>query len=256
MRIRILGAHNCESQATRCVCILINDRLAIDAGGLTSNLSISDQQKIEAILLTHQHYDHIRDVPMVALTLYRCLNNVEVYSTPDVLDTIETHLLNGVVYPRFQEIPKEKPTISLNAIVPYEYRRINGYSILPVPVNHDGITVGYQISDAKGKTIFYSADTGPGLTECWKCLSPQLLIIDGTMPDSFQKFAAQTGHLTPSLLNEELVKFREIKGYLPQIVLVHMDPVLEKETTEEIKSISEALNTPIIIAYEGMKFNI
>jgi len=256
MLIRILGAHSCESRATRCVCILVDDRLAIDAGGLTSSLSILDQQKLKAILLTHQHYDHIRDVPMVALTLYRCRTNVEVYSTPDVLDTIETHLLNGIVYPRFQEIPKEKPTISLNAIVPYETRRINGYGVLPVPVNHDGITVGYQISDAKRKTIFYTADTGPGLTDCWKCLSPQLLIIDVTVPDSYQKFATETGHLTPSLLSEELMQFQEIKGYLPQIVLIHMDPILEKETTEDIKRISEAFNTPITIAYEGMKLYI
>ena len=256
MLIRILGAHSCESRATRCVCILVDDRLAIDAGGLTSSLSILDQQKLKAILLTHQHYDHIRDVPMIALTLYRCRTNIDVYSTPDVLDVIETHLLNGIVYPRFQEIPKEKPTISLNAIVPYKTRIINGYGVLPVPVNHDGITVGYQISDAKRKTIFYTADTGPGLTDCWKCLSPQLLIIDFTVPDSYQKFATETGHLTPSLLSEELMQFQEIKGYLPQIVLIHMDPILEKETTEDIKRISEAFNTPITIAYEGMKLYI
>lgn len=256
MLIRILGAHNCESQATRCVCILVDDRLAIDAGGLTSNLSISDQQKLEAILLTHRHYDHIRDVPMVALTLYRCGTNIKVYSTPDVLDTIENHLLNDIVYPRFQEMPKGKPTISFNSIVPYQSQKINSYRILPVPVKHNGITVGYQISDAEGKTMFYTADTGPGLTHCWTYLSPQLLIIDVTVPDRYKKFATRTGHLTPSLLNDELIKFQEIKGYLPQIVLIHMDPVLEKETAEEIKSISEALNTPITMAHEGMKLHI
>ena len=61
MNIRILGAHNCETRTTGCICLIINDVLAIDAGELTSSLSMSEQQKLKAILLSHQHYDHIRD---------------------------------------------------------------------------------------------------------------------------------------------------------------------------------------------------
>jgi len=228
----------------------------IDAGGLTSSMSISDQQKLEAILLTHRHYDHIRDVPMIALSLYQRGSRVKVYSVPDVLETVETHLFNGIVYPRFQEIPKSKPTIRFESVEPYKSRRINGYRVLPIPVKHDGTTVGYQISDAKGKALFYTADTGSGLADCWRYLSPQLLLVDVTLPDRCQKFASRTGHLTPGLLSRELTNFREVKGYLPQIVLIHMDPTLEKETAEEVKVVSEALNTPITIAHEGMELHI
>ena len=63
MNIRILGAHNVESRTTRCISLLIDNTVAIDAGGLTSGLSISAQQRLKALLLTHQHYDHIRDIP-------------------------------------------------------------------------------------------------------------------------------------------------------------------------------------------------
>ncbi len=256
MKIRILGAHNCESQAGKCICLLIDDTLAIDAGSLTSSLSIPNQQKLEAILLTHQHYDHIRDVPTIALNLYYQGASIKVYSTPNVRATIETHLLNGKVYPKFQELPETKPTIDFNLITPYEPQRVNGHGILAIPVNHCGTTVGYQISDAKGKAIFYTADTGPGLSDCWEHVSPQLLIVDVTFPNSHEAFARNTGHLTPNLLSEELIVFREYKGYLPQIIVIHMDAALEQEIKDEIAVIAKALNTPITVAHEGMQLRI
>lgn len=256
VNIQILGAHNCESQTTSCVCLLIDDTLAIDAGGLTSHLSIPNQQKLEAILLTHQHYDHIRDIPGIALNLSLWGSSIKVYSTPDVRDTIETHLLNGKVYPRFQELPETKPTVRFNVIRPYALQSVNGHEILAIPVNHFDTTVGYQVSDKQGKAMFYTADTGPGLSECWKLISPQLLIIDVTMPNVYEEFARKTGHLTPNFLKMELTAFSEIKGYLPQIIAVHMDARLERRIKDEIAGVAQALNTTIIMAREGMQLHI
>lgn len=256
MNIHILGAHNGESQTTSCVCFLIDDTLAIDAGGLTSNLSISDQQKLAAILLTHQHYDHIRDIPGIALNLSLRSHSIEVYSTADVLATIETHLLNGVVYPEFQKLPDSKPAVKLNVIKPYEPEKIDGHGILAIPVNHGDTTVGYQVSDNQGKTVFYTADTGPGLAQCWAHINPQLLIADVTLPNDYEEFAKQTGHLTPNLLKQELIIFRELKGYLPQVIAVHMDAGLEEKIREEMALVAEALNISITIACEDMQLHI
>ena len=76
------------------------------------------------------------------------------------------------------------------------------------------------------------------------------------MPNSYDYFAKNTGRLTPSLLNEELIKFRELKGYLPRIIAIHMDPALEKEIEEEVAAVAEALNTSIAVAHEGMQLHI
>jgi ribonuclease BN (tRNA processing enzyme) len=238
------------------VCLLIDGILAIDAGALTSNLSIADQQKLKAILLTHHHYDHIRDVPAIAVNLFFNGGSVRIYSTPSVLTSIETHLLNGEIYPKYQELPESKPTINLNSIVPYKPETIEGYGILAVPVNHGNITVGYQISNAHGKAMFYTADTGPGLFECWKYVSPQLLIAEVTFSNRYAEFATNAQHLTPTFLSEELIKFRELKGYLPQVIVVHMDYTLEGEIKDELAVVAKALNASITIAYEGMQLNI
>ena len=94
MRVRILGAHNSESRTSRCVCILVDETLAMDAGGLTSNLQLEEQVKIKAILVSHYHFDHIRDIPGLALNLYKRGAGTTIYSMPEVRDNVETHLLN------------------------------------------------------------------------------------------------------------------------------------------------------------------
>lgn len=256
MDIRILGAHNWESLTSSCVCFLIDDTLAIDAGCLTSSLSIQEQQGLKAVVITHQHFDHIRDIPGIALNLFQCGASIQVYSTTKARDIIEANLLNGDIYPQFHKIPETKPTVYFNTIEPLEPQMVDGHNILAVPVNHFGTTVGYQISDKQGKSIFYTGDTGPGLSDCWRQISPQLLIIEVTLPDAYELFARETSHLTPHMLEQELVSFRELKGYLPQVIAVHMDISLESKTKEEISAVAGMLGIPITVAHEGMRLKI
>ncbi|MFC1869887.1 MBL fold metallo-hydrolase [Chloroflexota bacterium] len=256
MKIQILGAHNCESQTTKCVSLLIDDSLAIDAGGLTSGLTIEAQRKLKAILLTHQHYDHIKDIPLIAMNLFLQKDSINIYSTQPVFDVLYSHLLDGELYPKFMEIPRSKPTLSFTIIEAHKVEHVAGYSILAVPVIHQIPTVGYQITSPDGKILFYTADTGPGLADCWQYTSPQLLLVEVTAPNSFEEFGRESGHLTPNLLKEELIKFREQKGYLPQIVVVHMAPSLEQEIEVEIAAVAESLKSPITLGYEGMQLSL
>ncbi len=256
MNSRFLGAHNRESLDSRFVCLLIDDILAIDAGDLTSSLSLEAQQQLKAILLTHQHYDHIRDVPAIAINLFFRGGTINIYSSQTVYDTISAHLLNGKVYPKFLELPETNPTVKFTVIEPHRPEQIEDYSVLAVPVHHNDNAFGYQITSPDGKTVFYTGDTGTNLTDCWAYILPQLLIAEVTVPDRYQGFAQETGHLTPSLLKQELVSFRELKGYLPLVVLVHMDPALEEEIKAEIEMVAEFLNAPITLAYKGMQLHL
>ena len=256
MHIQVLGAHNLESQGSRYVSLLIDDVLAIEAGALTSSLPFPAQQKLKAVLLTHQHYDHIRDIPALGMSFLLHENTIEIYSTQPVYEALATNLLNERLYPNFMEKPQDKPTINFKIIEPNRAQEINGYSVLAVPVNHSVPTVGYQVTSAGGKTLFYTSDTGPGLAKCWQQVSPQLLIAEVTAPNRYEEFARGSGHLTPSTLGQELDCFRELKGYLPQVVLVHMNPMEEKEIEAEIAMVARSLNTTIRLGYEGMRINL
>ncbi len=256
MDIKILGAHNCEAKDIKCVSFLIDDILAIDAGSLVSSLPISAQRKLKAILITHYHYDHIRDIPILAMNLLLNGTTINIYSTASVRDTLATHLLNGDVYPKFFERPLGNPVIKFTAVEPLQNLQIEDYDVLPVTVNHAIPAIGYQITSPDSKKIFYTGDTGTGLAECWKHVSPHLLIIELTMPNRYEDSARKTGHLSPSLLKQELISFRELKGYLPKIMAIHMNPYLETEIEAEITQLTKELNASIALAREGMRIHL
>ena len=256
MLIKILGAHNLESKSCQCVSLLIDDVLAIEAGALTSNLPFSAQQKLKAVLLTHQHYDHVRDIPTLGMNFSLHENTIAIYSTQPVYEALAAHLMNDIIYPNFMARPPEKPTVDFRLVEPGRPEDIAGYSVLAIPVNHAVPTVGYQITSADGRSVFYTSDTGPGLAGCWRQVSPELIIIEVTSPNIYEEFARRSGHLTPALLQQELECFRELKGYIPQVVLVHMNPLSEKEIEAEIAVVAETLNTTIKLGHEGMRIEI
>ena len=101
MIIRFLGTHNAESRDSRLASLLIDGVLALDAGSLTSELSLDEQDKIKAVLLSHGHYDHIRDIP--ALAFNNSHRTTRVLATPETLEVLASHLLDGVIYPKFIE---------------------------------------------------------------------------------------------------------------------------------------------------------
>ncbi len=252
MNVKLLGAHCGESQNAKFLSILIDETVAIDAGGLTSSLSFQVQQELKAILLTHQHLDHIIDILAIGIYLESIRASINVYSIPSVHDA----LINRLLSRHYLEKPDGNPPIKFNLIEPLKSQQIEDYSVLAVPVNHRVPAVGYQLTSPSGKALFYTGDTGPDLTECWKQISPQLLFIETTLPNRLEEAARTVGHLTPALVKQELAIFRQVKGYLPQVVIVHMLPAHEEEIKAEISAVEKDLNHPLAVGYEGMQIRL
>jgi len=256
MKIQFLGTHNRESLNSRFISILIDNAIAVDAGGLTSGLTFQSQQSIKAVLLTHHHYDHIRDIPALAMNFFLQDNIINIYSTKQVYNVMSSYIMNDALYPNFLEKPQGNPTVRFTEIKPYEALSIEGYSILPIPVKHSDYAVGYQITSANGRAVFFTGDTGPDLIDCWEYVSPDLLIIEVTAPSRLEEQAKETGHLTPSLLRQELLSFQKIKEYLPQVITVHMNPDIEREIEAEIAEVAGTLACKINLAQEGMQVQL
>ncbi len=253
MEIRILGAHNCESPDTRLVSLLVDQALVIDAGSITSSLPFSAQRELKTIFLTHQHFDHIRDLATLGLNLY-AQRTVELYALESVLDIVSSCLFTDKIYLDFRNRPSpEKPTFKLCPVEPYKEVVIPGYAVLPLPVNHGVSAVGYQVTSRDKKSFFFSGDTGRNTPSLWQAVSAQLLIIEVTLPNSHQALAIESSHLTPQLLKEELGELKGVKGSLPPVVTVHMSPELEGEIREEVEQTSRELGAKIALGYEGMR---
>jgi phosphoribosyl 1,2-cyclic phosphodiesterase len=258
VEIRILGAHLAEVKGARLTSILIDNSLVVDAGGLTSALSLAEQQKIETILLTHHHFDHTRDlVTLAANAGYYWRKQLTVWGLRYTLDIVADCLLGGKMYTNFFEYPdKEKPTVVLEAIEPYSRKPIAGYEVLAIPVKHSAPTVGYQVTSSDGKVLFYTGDTTMGVSDCWQHISPKLLIVEVAGPDKYADWLKQAGHLCARLLKEELIQFRRLKGYLPRIVVIHIGNPYEQEIKKEVAQVAQELEADISLGYEDMKITL
>jgi ribonuclease BN (tRNA processing enzyme) len=251
MIIRFLGTHNAESKNTRLVSFLIDDVLAVEAGSLASELTFAEQSKIKAILLSHGHYDHIRAVPAFAFN--NSDRTTKVIATPKTLEILSSHLIDGVVYPKFTSEASflRKATVQLVPVKLFNRQNIEGYEVMAVPMQHNLDGVGFEITSGDGKTLFYTGDTGPGLSSIWGNISPQLLITDVTWPNNLANEAKDAGHLCPEMLKEELIEFRRANDYLPKVAVIHVSPQHEPVVEREVREVAKLLGISIDIAREG-----
>lgn len=252
-----------ETASTRLTSILVDGKLAIDAGGLACALTLEEQQKLKVMLLTHQHLDHIRDVAIIAhlnsqLIISGLSNSPKVvYSTAQTREALLRHMFNKRVFPDFTRLPsRDHPAIVLKKIRPGKPEMIEGYEVRAVAMKHPVPCVGYQLTTKQGKSLFYSGDTGPGLAASLKLLSPSLLITEISGLREHTRKITKMGHLTSETLRVELIAFREQKGYLPPVLIIHLPPHLEDAIRREVAQVAAELKADITLGHEGMTFTL
>jgi len=245
VKIRFLGVHNTESSSSGMTCLLLDEHIALDAGSLTKQLTLQQQLNLNGVLLTHYHYDHIRDIPAVAMNCF--LNNrlLKVYGSQAVFSALERHLLNEEIYPRFFD----NQTLQFTVVQPSSTFSIDDYEITPVAVNHTIHAHGYLVKKLN-RSFFFTGDTGPGLEKCWQQIQPDLLVAEVTSPNQCSEAKRIKGHLTPVLLQKELLSFRTLHGYLPRVVTIHMNPLSEDRIATEMKIVADFLSCEITLANE------
>jgi len=257
MKIEILGAHNTETDKARLPCLLIDDELALDAGGLTSSLSLQRQQLIRAVLLTHHHFDHTRDLIMLAANNDGRSPTIEVYGLNETLELVYNYLLDGKMYRDYTKWPSEKqPRLLLKPILPLQRLTVGNCTVLPVAVGHTVPSVGYLVAGDNGGSIFYAGDTGPGLSDCWRQITPRILFIEVTGPDRFEADMRRLRHLTPSTLASELKLFYRINGYIPRVIVTHIPLLYEEEVRQELDNAGKDLGMELEMAYEGLAIEV
>lgn len=254
MQIRFLGCHHTETSKTRLSSLLVDGVLALDAGAITSTLTSEEQSQIEVVLITHHHYDHVRDLPTLALGGYGTGVTLPIFGTPETLDHLQRHLLDGSLYPDFTRLPTaEQPRLRLIPLKPREEQELCGLKITPIPVAHSVPAVGYHVRSLQGRSFFHTGDTdGEGLAETFRATSPDLVIVETTFPNSQEPLATLTHHMTPSILERELHSLQLNGGTVPRIIAVHMNAQAEEEIVEELAQSASRLGISITVAHEGM----
>jgi cAMP phosphodiesterase len=235
VRVQVLGASGGELRGHGSTSFLVDGRLAIDAGALTSRLDLADLDRVDHVLVSHAHLDHVKDVPLLAdLMVGRRRRPVTVHASPGAVDTLRKSLFNGRLWPDFTRLPSARsPVVRLETFrfgVPF---RIGAHAILAVKVRHTVESSGFVVSRG-GSSFALSGDTGP-TSALWREVNRaaglSAILVETSFPSRMQRLADRSGHLTPRTLAVELSKVerRDVPVYL-----YHLKPAFSAELRREI----------------------
>jgi cAMP phosphodiesterase len=238
MRLRVLGCSGGELLRHRTTCFLVDGRLAIDAGALTSSLSLEELIAVDDIVLTHSHFDHVKDVPLLSdLLVGRRGKPVRVHASTACARTLRGSVFNDELWPDFTRIPDLRdPVIEIVPFDPERPFKAGRYTVTPVPVSHPVESVGLVVADGRS-AIAVSGDTGP-TDRFWKRVNAEkrlrALLVELSFPNSLQGLADVSGHLTPRTLELELAKL-ERNGF--PVLLYHLKPAHLRELRRELAAL-------------------
>src|SRR2546426_4263800 len=145
MKIRVLGAFGAEGLGHRPSAFLVNDRTLIDAGTVSSTLTVPEQLSIEHALISHSHLDHVAGLVYLSETLGFCENGAAVTITgiDHVVSTLRWGVFNNVLWPDFSKIPHaDVPVVKYRTLVEDVEQRVADLWVTPVQVNHSVPTTG------------------------------------------------------------------------------------------------------------------
>jgi 3',5'-cyclic-nucleotide phosphodiesterase len=214
---------------------VLDHSLAIDAGALTSGLELSEQARLDAVIVSHAHLDHVRDLATIADN--RCQVGcapLVIAGTAGTLAALRAHFFNNVLWPDFTQIPSaDGPTIRYVELEPERPKAVGRFTVRAVLVSHTIESAGFIIESEHG-ALAYSGDTGP-TDRFWQVLNEQrdlrALLMEVSFPNREQRLATASGHHTPKTLGEELTKYVSPKD-LPTL-LYHIKPVFQSEVEHE-----------------------
>lgn len=219
-------------------CLIIDDCVAIDAGSLAMSTTDVQKQKIRNVVLTHAHLDHVAGLPLFIDDLFASLEEpVLIHATQKVIDALEEHIFNWVIYPRFQELTNQNGEVM--RYIPFKKETetcVAHLKLRAVEVNHKVPSVGFIFSDDQTK-LAMSGDTAE-MDRFWEILNdeekPDAILIECAFPNDLNDLAQSSHHLTPRELQKELGKFKYKDC---PVYVINLKPMYREKIIEEIASL-------------------
>lgn len=254
MDLRVVGCHGGETPKHRTSGFLLRSgrrTIAIDAGCLTTGLTLKEQSALDAVLVSHGHMDHMKDLSTLADN--RCQNNAPPLIIAGVAQTIsilKKHFFNGLLWPDFAKIPTvEQPTIVYQILEPEQVTMIAGFEVKSIMVSHTIDSCAFLVRgpDGKGGAIAYSGDTGP-TDRLWEVLNEaddlRAMLMEVSFPNEQQRLATVSGHHTPATLGPELLKLKRHKDV--PMLLYHIKPTFERVVERELSKIKNGTELAVL----------
>ncbi|MGE3608165.1 MAG: MBL fold metallo-hydrolase [Bacteriovoracaceae bacterium] len=237
MKIQVLGGHGGLAKGFATTSFLIDETLLLDAGAVAMTLTVEEQSKIDHILISHSHLDHIKDLAFLCDNCFGMRSKpFDVYTHATVKSLIKSHLFNDMIWPDFTALPTPKnPTMEFHAVEPEKEFHLGDYAIRGIKVKHQNDAMGFII-EKDNASVLFTVDTGP-TERIWEIAHTvknlRAIFTEVSFPNELQKVADLSDHHTPQSLNAEIGK---MPGHVP-IILTHLKPNFRDKIITELDAI-------------------
>lgn len=240
MIVQVLGCSGAIAAGCRTTSFLLDDDVLVDAGTGVGDLSLDALARIEHIVLSHSHLDHVVSIPLLADSVMRLRDEahrpIEVHALPETLAALREHVFNGVIWPDFTRLPHvDQPVLRLVPFAIGDVLELGGKRIEVLSARHTVPAVGFAVDGGASGWWVFTGDTGPNpaLWERLRGLKVSHLVIETAFGDDEHELARISQHLCPAMLG------RELEG-LPGTVDVHITHIKPGESESVMQQI-EAL---------------
>jgi ribonuclease BN (tRNA processing enzyme) len=235
MILNVLGCSGAIAAGCKTTAFLLDGDVLIDAGTGVGDLALDELARIDHILISHSHLDHVLAIGLLADSVMRVRRAqgrgaICVHALPETLAALRTHIFNGVIWPDFTRLPSaEQPMLQLVSFEVGEVLTLNGKRIEVLSASHTVPAVGFAVEcrGAEGSTEppgwwVYTGDTGPNplLWERLRKMRVAHLIIETAFSDEERQLARISRHLCPAALGHELVQL----GGSVDVHITHIKP--------------------------------
>lgn len=244
MKVRVLGCSGAIAKDCRTTSFLIEDHILLDAGTGVGDLTLEEMARIDHVLLTHSHLDHIAALPLMldAVSSLR-RSPVQVHALAATIEALQSHVFNNVIWPDFSAIPSQaSPFLQYQPFVTGELLTISGTEIEVLPARHTVPAVGFGVRGNTGWGVF-SGDTerNPLFWSRVNAMSVAYLVIETAFSNRERDLARRSLHLSPDTLAQELANIPPANRY--PIYITHTKPSETELIMEEIQRLDDAANT-------------
>ena len=247
MQIRVLGCSGSIAAGCRTTAFLLDDDILIDAGTGVGDLTLDELARIDEVVLSHSHLDHILGVPLLADSVMRRRVGrppIRVHGLPATLAALREHVFNGAIWPDFTRLPSaERPILLLQPFNIGEVLDFGGRRIEVLPALHTVPAVGFAVLGASRCWVF-TGDTAPNpaLWQRLRALPVASLVIETAFRNDEFQLAHVSRHLHPAALGQELQHLAQgVEVFITHIKPGELDAVMSEISALDHRHAVQAL---------------